>query len=539
MKVYWTDMAKTMTSRAQILVADPIAPDGIRVLEEYGDVRAVDGLTSDSPDLAGAQALIVRSQTKVTAALIGAAPELRVIGRAGIGVDNVDVEAASRRGIVVVNAPTSVVIAAAEHTLALILALCRRIPQAHQSVSGGRWERSRFVGTEIRGKTVGIVGLGNIGAEVARRLAAFEAKVVGSDPFVSAEYAARLGVQLLSLDELIEVADLITVHVPLTASTRNLIGARQFARLKPGARLVNCARGGVVDEAALVDALEAGTLAGAALDVFVQEPPQNPALLHSERVVLTPHLGASTEEAQVAASVEVAEQVIAVLDGHPVRYAVNAPAILPESLATLGPYVALGETLGYLAAQLTTQPIQSVEISYYGQLAEEDTAAVRSAVVKGVLKAAVPDHVNLMNALLLARNRGLQVVELRCATAQESYANLLAIQIKPADGLVRELAGTVVGPEVHLVRVDTYHVDVVLTDGFLLFVQHIDRPGVVGRIGTLLGDADVNISAMQVGRLERRGHAMMILAIDESIPEVVLNRLIAENAIQAARLVQL
>jgi D-3-phosphoglycerate dehydrogenase / 2-oxoglutarate reductase len=532
-------MAKTITSRARILIADPIADDGVHVLEEYGDVLVVGGLTPESADLAECEALIVRSQTRVTAALIAAAPHLRVIGRAGIGVDNVDVDAASRRGIVVVNAPASVVTAAAEHTLALILSLCRRIPQAHQSVAAGRWERGRFVGTELRGKTVGIVGLGNIGAEVARRLAAFDVRIVGSDPFVSGEYAARLGVQLLPLETLLEIADLITVHVPLTASTRNLIGARQIERLKPGARLVNCARGGVVDEDAVVRALADGRLAGAALDVFAQEPPTNQELLASDRVVLTPHLGASTEEAQVAASVEVAQQVIAVLEGLPVRYAVNAPAILPESLAALGPYVGLGEKLGYLLAQLTDRPIQSIEISYVGQLADLDTAAVRSAIVKGLLQTAVPEHVNLVNAMLLARNRGLQVVEARCATPQENYANLLSIQIKDEGGLARELAGTALGEEAHLVRVDSYHVDVVLSEGFLLFVRHFDQPGVVGRIGTLLGNADVNISAMQVGRLERRGHAMMILAIDEPIPEPILERLIAENPIQAARLVQL
>jgi len=489
--------------------------------------------------LAECVALVVRSQTRVNGAMIAAAPKLRVIGRAGIGTDNIDVDAASRRGIVVVNAPTAVVVAAAEHTLALILSLCRRIPQAHQSVSQGRWERGKFVGTELRGKTVGIVGLGNIGAEVARRLAAFDLRLVGSDPFVTAEYASRLGVELVSLDSLLDVADLISVHVPLTSSTRHLLGPAQFARMKPGVRIVNCARGGVVDETALVEALNDGRVAGAALDVFAEEPPTNQAILGSDRVVLTPHLGASTKEAQVAASIEVAQQVIAVLEGRPVRYAVNAPAILPESLAALGPYVALGEKLGFLMAQLIDRPLRSVEITYDGQIADLDTTAVKSAVVKGLLKTASPDHVNLVNALLLAQSRGLQIVEARCSDPQENFANLISLRIDARDGFVRELAGAAVNDEPHLVRVDRYRVDVVLNGGYLFFVHHTDQPGVVGKIGTLLGAGDVNISSMQVGRLERRGDAMMVLVVDEPIDAVLYRQLLTQTPIRSARLVQL
>jgi D-3-phosphoglycerate dehydrogenase len=525
----------------RILVADPIADEGIRVLEQYGEVVVTSIGPNGGPpvNLTDVAGLVVRSATRVTAAMIEAAPSLRVIGRAGIGVDNVDVEAASRRGIVVVNAPTSVVVAAAEHTIGLILSLCRRIPQAHQSVAGGRWERGRFVGTELRGKTVGIVGLGNIGAEVASRLKAFDVRIVGSDPFVSEEYATRLGAQLLSLSELLATADIVSLHVPLTNATRNLLGAVQFARLKPGIRIVNCARGGVLDEGELVRALRDGRVAGAALDVFAEEPPTNRELLASDRVVLTPHLGASTEEAQVAASVEVAQQVVAVLEGQPVRYAVNAPAILPDSLAALGPYVSLGEKLGYLMAQLASGAISEVDLTYCGQIADRDTTAVRSATVKGLLQTISPDHVNLMNALLIARNRGLQIVESRCSTPHENFANLIALRVKSADGFVGELAGTAVGQEGHLVRVDSYHLDVPLIEGYLLFVRHTDQPGVVGKIGTLLGNGDVNISAMQVGRMRRRGDAMTILAVDEVIPPTLLQRLLTETPIQSARLIQI
>lgn len=533
--------ANTIAAPSRILVADPIAADGIRALQEYGDVVVKPGATAaDLSDILNdCVALIVRSQTRVTASMIEAGKNLRVIGRAGIGTDNIDVEAASRRGIVVVNAPTAVVVAAAEHTLALILSLFRRIPQAHQSVSEGRWERGKFVGTELRGKTVGVVGLGNIGQEVARRLDAFDVRLVGSDPYVTAEYASNLGIELLPLDALLDVADLVSVHVPLTASTRGLIGPAQFQRMKPGARVVNCARGGVVDETALVRALDDGRIAGAALDVFVEEPPTNRDLLSSSRVVLTPHLGASTEEAQVAASLEVAQQVIAVLEGRPVRYAVNAPAILPESLAKLGPYVALGEKLGFLMAQLIDRPLHSVEITYCGEIAQMDTTAVKSAVVKGLLKTASPDHVNLVNALLLARGRGLQIVEVHCSSPQENFANLISLRVDGREGFVHELAGAAINREAHLVRVDQYRVDVVLNGGYLFFVHHTDQPGVVGKIGTLLGAGDVNISAMQVGRLERRGEAMMVLAVDEPIDSVLYGRLLSESPIRAARLVQL
>ncbi|MBX6771882.1 MAG: phosphoglycerate dehydrogenase [Chloroflexi bacterium] len=539
--MYRVLQANTIAAPSRILVADPIAADGIRALEEYGDVIIRHGLsTADLREiLADCVALIVRSQTRVTREVIEAAPRLRVIGRAGIGTDNIDVEAASRRGIVVVNAPTAVVVAAAEHTLALLLALCRRIPQAHRSVAEGRWERHRFIGTELRGKTIGIIGLGNIGAEVARRLAAFDVHLIGSDPYVTSEYAARLGVQLMPLDDLLATADIITLHVPLTPSTRHLLGEEQFRRMKPGVRIINCARGGVIDENALVRSLESGRVAGAALDVFAEEPPTNRALLESDRVVLTPHLGASTSEAQVAASIEVAQQVIAVLRGEPVRYAVNAPAILPESLSTLAPYVTLGEKLGYLMAQLIDRPLQSIEITYGGQIADMDTTVVKSAIVKGLLRTAVPEHVNLVNALLLAQSRRIQIIESRCSNPQENFANLISLRIGAADGFVQELAGAAINDEPHLVRVDRYHVDVVLNGGYLFFVRHTDQPGVVGKIGTLLGAGDVNISAMQVGRLRPRGDAMMILAVDEAISDELFQRILSETPIHAARLVQL
>jgi D-3-phosphoglycerate dehydrogenase len=381
--------------------------------------------------------------------------------------------------------------------------------------------------------------LGNIGAEVARRLQPFDVRLVGSDPYIRPEAAAKLAVELLPLETLIERADVITLHVPLTSATRDLIGAREIGRMKPGARLVNCSRGGVVDEAALVTALNRGHLAGAALDVFAQEPPNNPELLASDRVVLTPHLGASTEEAQVAAAVEVAHQILAVLDDQPVRYAVNAPPGLADSLAALEPYARLGEKLGFLLAQVAGPRPGQLDIAYHGEIADRDTTAIRSAILTGLLRADGRDGVNLMNAHLLARNRGWHVVETRSAAPVENYSNLVVVRTTAADGFASELAGTAIDGVPHLVRVDQYRIDVDLTGGYFLFVRNVDRPGVVGKIGTLLGNGDVNISAMQVGRLRRRGQALMVLGIDEPVPPELMERLLVESPVQAARLARL
>ena len=526
----------------RVLVCDPIAPAGIEVLSEHADVDVKTGLRPEElPQVVdGYHGLVVRSQTQVTAATIDAANHLLVIGRAGVGVDNIDVEAASQRGIVVVNAPMSVTIAAAEHTIAMMLALARRIPQAHSSILSGRWERNRYLGIEMRNKTLGILGLGHIGSEVARRAAALEMHVLAVDPFVTAEFAERLGVTLVKLDELLAQADFLTIHVPLTPGTRGLIGARELAGARRGIRIVNCARGGIIDEAALADAIRSGQVAGAALDVFANEPPRESPLLAPDvrdRVVVTPHLGASTEEAQVSAAVQVAQEVVAVLQGRPARYVVNAPAMLPETMAALRPYVQLGEKLGRLMAQLNGGPVRSVEIVYNGDIADYDTTPVRAAVVKGLLSTASPEHITIVNALLMAKNRGLQIVEQKCSEPVENFANLLTLRIQPPDRFVHSVSGTTMQGEPHVVRVNDYRVDIVPSSGYFLFCNYADRPGVVGKIGTLLGSADVNISFMQVGRREPRGEAMMVLALDEPLTEALYQRIVDEVQMKTAKVV--
>jgi D-3-phosphoglycerate dehydrogenase len=533
----------TQPTPASILVCDPIAPEGIRLLAEHARVEVRTGLKPG--ELAGAVAdydgLVVRSQTRVTTEVIAAAHRLRVVGRAGVGVDNIDVEAATRKGVVVVNAPTAVNVAAAEHTLAMLFALVRNIPQADASLRAGRWDRGRFVGAELRGKTLGVVGLGNIGAELARRAAALEMRVLAADPFVSEEYARRLGAQLVSFEALIREADVVSVHVPLTPATRGLIGERELAMAKPGVRIVNCARGGIVDERALLAGLESGRVAGAALDVFSQEPPAGNPLVGHPKVVVTPHLGASTEEAQVSAAVEVAEQVVAVLQGQPARYAVNVPAMRPEALAALAPYIRLAETLGHLLAQLDGGAIGRLEIDYSGEIAGLDTTPLKAAAILGLLREASPERVNLVNALLVARNRGLHVAERKTDEPADNYANLITLRADGASRLARAVAGTVINGEPHVVGIDDYRVDVVPGGGYLLFCHHTDRPGVIGRIGTLLGDHDINISFMQVGRRQPRGEAMMVLGLDERISEddELYRRILEAGDIQTARLVRL
>ena len=531
------------SGRARVLVCDPIAADGIRLLRECALVDVRTGLKPDQLALAvdGYDGLVVRSQSRVSADVVEAATRLRVIGRAGVGVDNIDVDAATRKGIVVVNAPTAVNVAAAEHALAMMLALARHIPQADASLRAGRWERSRFVGVELRGKTLGVVGLGNIGSELARRAAALDMNVLAADPFVSEEYARRLDVHLVPLETLIREADFISVHVPLTPATRGLIGERELAAAKPGVRLINCARGGIVDERALLSALESRRVAGAALDVFTQEPPTGNPLLAHPRVVVTPHLGASTEEAQVGAAIEVAEQVIAVLRGQPARYAVNVPAMRPEALAALAPYLHLAEKLGQLLAQLEAGPFDRLEIAYSGEIADFDTTALKAAAVHGLFREASPDRVNLVNALLVARNRGLHVAEQKSDEPADNYTNLISLRVDSAGSFVRQVAGTVINGDPHIVRVDDYRVDVVPGGGYLLFCHHTDRPGVIGRIGTLLGNHDVNISFMQVGRRQPRGEAMMVLGLDEHISEddELFRRILEAGDVQAARLVRL
>ncbi|HEX2922443.1 MAG TPA: phosphoglycerate dehydrogenase, partial [Chloroflexota bacterium] len=400
------------------------------------------------------------------------------------------------------------------------------------------WKRSAFMGVELRDKLLGVVGLGKIGTEVAKRAQGLAMKVIAYDPYLSAEHAKKLGIDAVTLDDLVQKSDFITIHVPLTAQTRNLIGAERLGKMKPTARIINCARGGIVDEAALLQALEAGTIAGAALDVFSKEPlPADSPLLKSDRVVVTPHLAGSTVEAQVGVALDVAEQIVDVLSGKSARYAVNAPVILPETMELLSPYLELAGKLGSLATQLSDGQLRSIEVTYAGELAELDTAPVKAMLIKGLLQPILAEEINLVNAPVIARSRGLNIVE-RKTSQVNAYSNLITIQLD-TDRSSHVVAGTVFFREPHLVRVDKYWVDVVLAGGHMLFSYHRDRPGMIGHVGTVLGDANVNISFMAVGRLSAKGEALMVIGVDDTVGQELVPKLLAVPDIFAIRTVNI
>ena len=519
----------------RILVADPLAEDGLERLRRAGDVTVVSKLKEAElieqiPDF---DALVVRSETRVTAKVLDAGRKLRVVGRAGVGVDNIDVPAATLKGILVVNAPRGNIIAAAEHTIALLVSLARWVPQADASVKRGEWTRAKFIGTEIRGKTLGVIGLGNVGSEVAKRAHGLEMEVVAYDPVVSIERAELFNVELVSLNDLLERADFVTVHVPLVEANRNLLGAPELALMKPTGRLINAARGGIVDEAALFDALKAGRLAAAASDVFVTEPPGGDhPLLTLSNFVATPHIGASTFEAQVSVAFDVAEEVAAVLAGDLPRFAVNAPALPPEELAYLRPFAVLTERLAALHVQLFGGRVSSIELDFEGELAEHDVNLLVASAIKGVLQPFTEDRINPVNARLIASSRGVKLVERR-SPGHGSYASLVTIRMGG-----HELAGTVLMGELRAVRIDSFRVDLV-PEGRFLVSRHEDRPGVVGRFGTILGEHDVNIASMQVGRDAPRANAMMILAVDDRVADDVLARLSEVDGMSDLRYVEL
>jgi D-3-phosphoglycerate dehydrogenase len=504
----------------RVLVADPIANEGLERLRKHLEV---DVHLKQSPgelkDRIGQyEALVVRSETRVGAEIIEAGARLRVIGRAGAGVDNIDVASATRAGVLVVNAPSGNTIAAAEHTMAMMLALARHLPQADQAVKAGRWERSSFVGTELREKTLGVVGLGNIGLEVTRRAQAFGMRVIATDPVVSGDRAAQLNVRLVSVEELMMEADFVTLHVPLTAATHHLVNAKVLAGSKPGLRLLNVARGGIVDEAALADAIKSGRVAGAALDVFEKEPPGENPLFQMRQVITTPHLGASTEEAQIGVAIEIADQVIAVLDGGVARFALNAPVVLPEEMAFLRPFIPVAEGIGRFYAQVARQPARRLQVDYVGAIAGYDCSVLTAAMLTAFLSRFSAERVNLVNARAVAVAHGIDVVEQRSPRPSE-FANLITLQAVGEQGETR-VGGTLLLNEPHIVTFNDFRIDMVPTGTFLMS-WHTDKPGIIGAIGTLLGENNINIASMQVGRDRPRGDAVMILSVDEPVPEAI------------------
>ncbi len=524
----------------KVLVCDPIAEDGVKALEDFG--AQVDVRLGMSPEelvsvIGEYDGVVVRSETKIRAEAIAAADRLQIIGRAGIGVDNIDLDAATQRGILVVNAPTGNIISAVEHTIALMLALARNIPQANASLRGGKWDRKRFMGVEVRGKTLGIIGLGQVGSEVARRARGLEMQVVGYDPFIPEERARVLGVQMVPLDDLLRESDFISVHTTLSEATRGLIGAEQIAMMKPSARIINTARGGIIDEEALHQAVEEGRIAGAAVDVFTKEPAVGNKLTESDRIVVTPHLGASTAEAQERVAVDVAEEIIAHLKGEPVRYAVNAPLIPPETLSFLAPYVDVALKTGLLAQQLCEGQLKDIQIEYAGEISQHDVTLLKVAVIRGLLSSISEEAVNIVNADLIAQRRGLRIVEHKGGT-HEIYSNLVSARLTTSTGETA-VAATLAHDGPHVVLVNDYWVDIPPSEGYLLVCENEDRPGMIGALGNLLGNFDVNISFMNVGRHERRGSALMVLALDEALTGEQLKKVKEIPGIFSVRLVRL
>jgi D-3-phosphoglycerate dehydrogenase len=510
-----------MSGTYKILVSDALPESGLTPLRQAAGIE-VEVKTGLSPQqlievIPYYDALIVRSSTTVTADVIRAGRRLRVIARAGVGVDNIDTAAATQHGIIVVNAPTGNTVAAAEHTIAMLMAMARLIPQADAHVRTGQWKRNKFVGVEVRDKILGTVGFGRVAQEVVQRAQGLGMRVLAYDPYVTADYAAHRGVTLVDLDKLLAQADFVTIHVPLTPQTQNLIGRERLLRMKPTARLLNVARGGVVDEQALVEVMKTGHLAGVALDVFEQEPlPTDSPLRQNDRIILTPHLGASTVEAQEKVAEDVALQVLDVLNDRPARYAVNAPIIPPKDLDFLIPYIDLAERMGRFLQQLDVHGGNDIELTAHGALASFDLAHINAAVIKGLLADVVQVRINLVNARLVAERRGLNLVEIKTHQHDAPYEDTLILSAT-ADDQKWTLRGAVINGEPHIVTINNLWVDIVAAGHFLL-TSHQDRPGIIGRVGTALGQADINISFMHVGRRAPRAAAIMALGTDEPTP---------------------
>jgi D-3-phosphoglycerate dehydrogenase / 2-oxoglutarate reductase len=503
----------------KILVSDNLSSQGIDILKSHPEFE-VDHKVGLTPAelkeiIGGYQGLIVRSETKVTADILSAADNLKVIGRAGTGVDNIDVPVASQRGIVVMNAAAGNSVTTAEHAISLLMSLARKIPQAHAKLKSGKWDKKSFMGVELAGKTLGVIGLGNIGKIVASRALGLAMKVIAYDPFITREVAAKAGIEVATLDEVLRNADFLTVHTPLTDETRGIVGEAAFAKMKDGVRVINCARGGLIDEEALYTAIKSGKVAGAALDVFVKEPvPTDHPLLTLDEVVVTPHLGASTNEAQESVAVTIAEQVSNYLLTGAVAGAVNVPAVSPEVLEHVRPYLELGEKLGSFQAQFFNQPVREIRIVYHGAVADLDVRPLTQSILIGLLKS-VSARVTPVNASLIAAERGLQVTESKSLMAQD-FTSLVEVIVKNDEGECR-VAGTIFGvDDLRIAYINSYRIEAV-PSGHLLVLHNSDQPGVVGRIGTFLGEHQINIAQLFLSRNKPGGAAMSIYEVDSPL----------------------
>jgi len=520
---------------SKVLVSDSIDNAGIEILSQVAQVDVKTGLSPEElvKEIPNYDALMLRSGTQVTQEVIEAGTQLKIIGRAGVGVDNIDIPAATRRGIVVVNSPEGNTTAAAEHALAMMMSLSRHIPAAHQSMQEQRWDRKKFMGTEVYKKTLGVIGLGKIGSHVATVAKSMGMKLLAYDPFISAERAEQLGCRLVDLDLLFREADYITLHVPKTPETANLINSETLAKMKPNARLINCSRGGIIDEVALAEALKAGKIAGAALDVFASEPLGDSPLRNLEsKAILTPHLGASTEEAQVNVAVDVAEQIRDVLLGLPARSAVNIPGLNPNVLEQLKPYLQLAETLGNLVGQLAGGRIDRLEVRLQGDLATRQSQPIVVAALKGLLAQALRERVNYVNASIEAKERGIRVIETKDAAAGD-YSGSLHLSARGSLGEHSVTGALLSDGEIRIANLDGFPINVPPAH-YMLFTLHRDMPGIIGRIGSLLGNFNVNIASMQVGRKIVRGDAIMALSLDDPLPDGLLSEITKISGIRDA-----
>ncbi|MET0479875.1 MAG: phosphoglycerate dehydrogenase [Mycetocola sp.] len=526
-------------SKPVVLIAEELSPATVDALGPDFDIRQVDG--TDRPallsSLADAHAILVRSATQVDAEALAAAPQLKVIARAGVGLDNVDIKAATAAGVMVVNAPTSNIISAAELTVGHILSLARHIPQAHNALAQGQWKRSKYTGTELYEKTIGIIGLGRIGALITARLQAFGTTVVAYDPYVTSARAQQLGVQLVTLDELLERSDFISIHMPKTPETTGMISTEQLALMKPTAYIVNVARGGLIDEDALHEALITGTIAGAGLDVFVSEPPTNDALLGLPNIIVTPHLGASTDEAQEKAGVSVARSVRLALGGELVPDAVNVAG------GVIDPYVRPGiplvEKLGQIFAALASSPLTSVDVEVHGELSDYDVSVLKLAALKGIFTNIVSETVSYVNAPLLAEQRGI-VVRLLTDAESEEYRNIITLRGALSDGSQISVSGTLTGTKQieKLVEINGYDVEVPIAQHHIVML-YTDRPGIVAVYGRRFGEASINIAGMQVARRAAGGQALSVLTVDSPVPDAILDAVRSEIDASVLRAIEI
>lgn len=526
----------------RVLISDSLASEGLRILDRAGNIEIDDRPGLKGPELRAAleqaDGVIIRSGTRLSHDLLDGLRRLKVIVRAGVGVDNIDVPSATRNGIIVMNTPGGNTLSTAEQTVALMLAVCRHIPAADAALHGGRWDRKSFTGTQVAGKTLGIIGLGRVGQAVAKRALGLEMKVLGYDPFLTSERAAAMGIELIgSVEEIFPHVDILTLHVPLSAETRGLVGKDQIARMRKGAYVINCARGGIVDEKALYEGLKSGHLAGAALDVFEEEPCTHSPLFELPNVVVSPHLGAATNEAQFNVAVEAAELMAEFLSTGKVRYAVNMPSIDPKEFADVQRHLDIAWRLGILQAQVAKGPIQRATISLLGEASRKNTRFLRAGFAVGLLSGALEENVNLVNAEVFAAERGIEIVEQTSSNVMD-FATLIRTEVQ-SERATTIASGTVRGTQyTRLVRLGPYRLDSYL-DGVLLLYHHQDKPGLIGVVGTICGNYGVNIAQMNVGRKEQGGDALGVLALDQLPPPEALDEIRQDERISSVEVVTL